>query len=531
MSRPSADELAAAAATGTHIRTWARYFPAEPAVISAWGDRTFAELDAEADRFARALRERGIGPGAHVGIVCGNRPEFAAAVFGSLRSGVTYTPVNWHLTPDEVGYVLDDCEAAVVVGDARWGDTVAEATARCERAVLRLAVGGDIAGFDRWADVLGAVTAGPLEHPVCGNRMLYTSGTTGRPKGVLRPPGYSTGLAALTSAPRYSAGTGQRNLCTGPLHHGGPLGFSLVAPLSAGVGAVLMDRWDAAEALRLIEEHRITHTHMVPTMFHRLLQLPEDVRAAADTSSLQYVLHGAAPCPVPTKRAIIEWFGPVVWEYFAATEGAGASISSEEWLRRPGSVGLPPSPGHVVVVDEHGDPCPPEAAGEIRVRRDPASDFVYFKDPAKTEAARRGAYFTIGDVGYLDAEGYLYVTDRTADVIVRGGVNVYPAEVEAVLLTHPSVRDAGVVGMPDADLGEEVVAAVELTEAEPAVTTAELAGWCGERLAPFKVPRRIDVVDHLPRLDNGKLYRHRLRDRYRADASGASPAGAAGGSG
>ena len=489
--------------------------PDEVAVASVWGNRTFAELDDEANRLARAVQRRGVRPGAHVAVVCGNRPEFAATVFAALRAGLTYTPVNWHLTPDEVAYVVEDCRAEVVVGDARWADRFDSLTDPGGRVVLRLAVGGAIDGFEQWDTVVGEEDGAPLDAPELGNRMLYTSGTTGRPKGVLRPPRYSTGLAALTTAPAYRAGTGQRHLCTGPLHHGGPLGFSLVAPLSAGVGTVLMDRWDAAEALRHIEEDRITHTHMVPTMFHRLLQLPDAVREAADVSSLTYVLHGAAPCPVETKRRIVEWFGPVVWEYFAATEGAGASISSEEWLRRPGSVGLPPSPGHVLVVDDHGRPCPAGTAGELRVRRDPASDFEYFGDPAKTEAARRGDYFTIGDIGYLDDDGYLYITDRTADVVVRGGVNVYPAEVEAVLLAHPTVADAGVVGMPDPDLGEEVAAAVVLVDGA-AVTAEELAAWCADHLAGFKVPRRVDLVEELPRLDNGKLYRHRLRDHYRA---------------
>ncbi len=514
MSVPDRRELERAAATGTSTSVWARHLPDEVAISSIWGERTFAELDAEANRLARAMRRHGIGPGSHLAIVCGNRPEFAAAVFASLRNGTTYTPVNWHLTPDEVAHIVDDCGATVVIGDARWGDTVSAATARSERVVLRLAIGGDIDGYRAWSDVVDAEDGTELDDPVLGNRMLYTSGTTGRPKGVLRPPGYSTGLTALTSAPDYRAGTQQRHLCTGPLHHGGPLGFSLVTPLSSGVGTVLMDRWDAAQALRLIESERITHTHMVPTMFHRLLQLPDEVRDAADVSSLTYVLHGAAPCPVATKRRIIDWFGPVVWEYFAATEGAGASISSEEWLRRPGSVGRPPGPDHVLVVDDDGHPCPAGTAGELRVRRDPASDFEYFGDPAKTAAARRGDHFTIGDIGYLDDDGYLYVTDRTADVIVRGGVNVYPAEVEAVLLAHPSVEDAGVVGIPDEDLGEQVAAAVMLDPAAT-VTVEELTDWCQERLASFKVPRRVDLVDDLPRLDNGKLYRHRLRDRYR----------------
>ncbi|MCH7788564.1 MAG: AMP-binding protein, partial [Acidobacteria bacterium] len=307
--------------------------------MSVAGDRTFAQLEARTNQLARALRRAGLQAGDSVAIALSNRPEYAEIVHACLRTGLRYTPVNQQLTEDEVVYIVNDCEARAVVGDAHAAATLAGVAKASPHVDCLLSVGGSIAGFSSYEDSLDAEDDTLIDDPVLGSRMLYTSGTTGRPKGVVRPPSYSTGLTALTTAPKYAAGTGQRNLCTGPLYHGGPHGYGMTVPLANGVGIVLMERWDAATALTLIEQHHITHTHMVPTMFHRLLRLPALLRSSADVTSLQYVLHGAAPCPVETKRAIIDWFGPIVWEYFAATEGAGASCSSEEWLARPGTVG------------------------------------------------------------------------------------------------------------------------------------------------------------------------------------------------
>ena len=287
-----------------------------------------------------------------------------------------------------------------------------------------------------------------------------------------------------------------------------------------------MDRWDAEETLRLIERHRITHTHMVPTMFHRLLSLPADVRTAADTSSLRFVIHGAAPCPVAVKQAIIDWWGPIVVEYYAATEGGATFVDSQEWLSRPGTVGKPPTEDHVRILDDDGNAAPAGEVGTIYIKAPEAARFTYFKDDEKTAKAYRGDYFTLGDVGYLDADGYLYLTDRSANLIISGGVNIYPAEVEAVLISHPAVGDVAVIGVPSEEWGEEVKAVVE---PQPGVlASAQLAGelvaWCRERLARFKCPRSVDFVDVLPRQDNGKLYKRILRDRYRSSrAASAGP--------
>jgi len=516
-SFPTPQERVAATATGSSLSLWAKAIPDLVAISSPSGERTFAELDANICRVARALRRRGLLAGDPVAVVLSNRPEFAEVIHACLRIGLRYTPVNRHLTAGEIAYIVSDCGAKALIGDAALGELMVEAAAGSTGPAVRWAVGGEVAGFERYEEVIGAENGDDLDDPVLGNRMLYTSGTTGRPKGVLRPPLYSTGLNALTDAPRYEAASGQLNLCTGPLYHGGPLVYSLLMPLSCGVGVVLMERWDAATALELIHHHRITHTHMVPTMFYRLLRLPEEARRAADVSSMQYIVHGAAPCTVEAKRAMIDWFGPILWEYFAATEGAGSSISPEEWLERPGSVGRPPTDDHVVIRGADGAECPAGVAGRIHIKRVAGADFEYFNDPAKTEAARRGDSFSVGDIGYLDSDGYLFVTDRDADVIVSGGVNIYPAEVETVLLTHPAVYDVAVIGVPNEDFGEEVKAVFEVAsgvEVGPQLVD-DLVAHCRDRLAKFKCPRTIDVIDRLPRHDNGKLYRNELRDRYR----------------
>ena len=516
---PTTTERERAASTGMWLAMWAAHQGDAPAVLSPSGDRTFAELNANVNRLARALRAAGLVPGDAVALVCGNRPAFVESVHACLRAGLRYTPVNWHLTAHEIAYIVDDCEAKAVIADARHAETLGEVRGRCPGVRVWLAVGGPMEGYADYEATLAAHAPDDLADPVLGSRMLYTSGTTGHPKGVVRPPNYSTGLEAHTTAPKYRAGTGKLNLCTGPYYHGGPLSFSLLAPLAAGVGVVVMERFDAEDALRLIAEHRITHTHMVPIMFHRLLRLPAEVRARHDVSSMQYLLHGAAACPVETKRAMIDWFGPVLWEYFAATEGSGASVGSEAWLQRPGTVGLPPTPDHLRILDAAGEPCAAREPGVIHIKRSHA-DFAYWKDPEKTERARRGGYFTVGDIGFLDEDGFLFVTDRDANVIVSGGVNIYPAEVEAVLLTHPRVRDVAVIGVPNVEWGEEVKAVVECAapQSDEAALADELIAYCRARVARFKCPKTIDLVAHLPRLDNGKLYRHQLRAAYRGVA-------------
>jgi long-chain acyl-CoA synthetase len=350
--------------------------------------------------------------------------------------------------------------------------------------------------------------------------MLYTSGTTGRPKGVHRnmstPPAATAMLGSqLMPVSNYRAGESV-HLCTGPLYHSAPLSFSLVIPQMFGCSVVMMDGWDAEETLRLIERHRVSHTHMVPTMFHRLLSLPDEVRNKYDISSLKFVLHGAAPCPVPVKQRLIEWLGPIVHEYYGATEGIGTHVDSETWLKKPGTVGKP-TPGHVKIFDDNGAELGPDQVGTVYIQSPAQTRFDYYKDGQKTKQAYRGDYFTVGDVGYLDAEGFLYLTDRSANLIISGGVNIYPAEVEAVLLTHPAVADAGVIGVANSEWGEEVKAVVEIQRGHTASPelAQELIAHCRAHLAHFKCPRSVDFVSELPRQENGKLYKHALRERYR----------------
>ncbi|MFI5309337.1 MAG: AMP-binding protein, partial [Polyangiales bacterium] len=309
--RPSEEELKRAGEVGMVLAAFARRVPNDPAVLSPSGNRSFRELNENANRLARALRARGLRPGDSVALLCGNRPEFAEVLYACLRSGLRYTPVNWHLTPEEAAYILDDCEAKGLIADAQFAETAARTAALSPKVEVRLTIGGAITGFEPYETALAEHDGSDLADPELGTRMLYTSGTTGRPKGVARPKAYAVARTTSLTAAAYAPGSGQLHLCTGPLYHAAPLAFSLTVPLAEGVGVVLMERWDAEEALRCIARYRITHTHMVPTMFHRLLRLPDEVKRRHDLTSLRYVIHGAAPCPVATKKALIEWLGPI----------------------------------------------------------------------------------------------------------------------------------------------------------------------------------------------------------------------------
>ena len=326
---------------------------------------------------------------------------------------------------------------------------------------------------------------------ILGSRMLYTSGTTGRPKGVYRkerepvPPQWEGTLSG------YRPGE-DAELCTGPAYHAAPLLINVIQSLASGVTLVMMDKWEPEETLRLIDHHKITHTHMVATMFHRLLQLPDEVKAEYDTSSLRFIMHGAAPCPVHVKKAIIEWFGPIVWEYYAATEGGGGFIvGPDEWLAKPGTVGRPGPGFDNKILDDDGNEVATGKVGMIYMLAPERGRFEYFKDDDKTASSYRGDYFTLGDMGYFDEDGYLFLTGRTAELIISGGVNIYPQEVDNELLKHDAVMDVCTIGIPNDEWGEEVKSVVQLNEGfeANAAMTEELMAWARERLANFKCPR------------------------------------------
>ncbi len=502
---------------GMVLAWWARRQPDVPAIVAPAGDRTFAELNARANQLVRALRRLGLESGADgVALLCTNRAEFAEVGAACQRAGWRLTTVNWHLTTEEAGYIVENCEAKSLVADVSLASVAIGARRQAPRCGVALAVGGDIEGFRSYDHELSGESGADIDDPVLGSSMLYTSGTTGRPKGVHRPD-----TPPPTAINLFGYREGDRHLCTGPLYHAAPLAFSLTTPIAHGVGVVLMERWDAEAALALVESHGITHTHMVPTMFHRLLSLPPEARDGYDVSTLRSVLHGAAPCPVTVKLRIIEWLGPVVWEYYAATEGAGCYVDSDTWLTRPGTVGKP-ADGQVMVGDADGQRLPPGETGLVYLKAPAVGRFEYFKDMEKTRSTYRGEYFTLGDVGHMDDDGYLFLTDRSANLIISGGVNIYPAEVDAVLLEHPAVGDAATIGVPDEEWGERVVAVVELLpgrEGSPEVAT-ELVEHCRARLARYKCPQVVEFTDELPRQDNGKIYKRVVRERYRSGQGG-----------
>jgi long-chain acyl-CoA synthetase len=492
--------------------------PDETAVVAPAGNRTWAELNARCNQLVRAMRARGIEAGQAIALVCSNRAEFIEVYVAAARTGLRLTPINWHLGAEEIAYILGDCEAQVFVADERFAANCAEA-AEMANVKVRLAVGGPIDGFESYEEALKDESTEPVENEGHGTTMLYTSGTTGRPKGVYRRrPAASRAQSSAAAAHDDS----DRYLCTGPLYHAAPLAFSLGLPLLWGLPVILMDGWDPEDTLRLVQEHRITHVHLVPIMFHRLVSLPDDVKARYDVSSLKRIAHGAAPCPVQVKKAMIDWVGPIIWEYYAATEGSGTSVESDEWLTKPGTVGKIPE-GHIQIRDDDGNVLAPNEIGTVFLRAPDEAEtrFEYYKDSEKTSKAYSGDYFTLGDMGYVDEDDYLFLTDRSADLIISGGVNIYPAEVDAVMLTHEAVRDSCTIGIPNEEWGEEVKTVIELKDGVTPSDelAAELVEYARSKLAHYKCPKTVDFTDELPRHETGKLYRRLVREQYRQKAS------------
>jgi long-chain acyl-CoA synthetase len=497
--------------------------PDQPAFIMASSGESvsYAELERRSNRLAHWLRREGLGRLDHYSIFMENHPRYLEACAAGERAGLYYTCINSYLQPEEVAYLLQNSRSQVLVTSMAKLE-VARRAVELAPQITRCLIADGPGDGGRFLN-LDAAVAGLLETPIAdeslGTPMLYSSGTTGRPKGILRPlpetaPGNGLPLFDfLTDLWRYRAG--MVYLSPAPLYHSAPQG-AVNLTIRIGGAAVIMEHFDPEQFLALVERYRITHSQLVPTMFSRMLKLPPDVRSRYDLSSLEYIVHAAAPCPVEVKRQMIEWWGPIVHEYYGATEGLGfTACDSAEWLAHPGTVGKVVL-GQAHILDEEMKPLPPGEAGTIWFTT--ATPFEYFHDTEKTREARSpdGAMSTVGDVGYLDADGYLHLTDRRTFMIISGGVNIYPQECENLLIVHPKVADAAVFGVPNEDLGEEVKAVVQVM---PGVGTgpgleAELIGYCRERLAHMKCPRTVDFLDELPRLPTGKLYKRLLRDRY-----------------
>jgi len=499
--------------------------PDQPALIMATSGEvvTFGAYEAAANRVAHLLLDQGLQRLDHVAFFMENNPRMLECEGGAERTGLYYTCINSYLAPDEVAYIVNDSTARVFVTSSAKRDIAVQLPALCPGVERWLMADTDTppAPFESLTEATLAYPDTPVDDERLGAAMLYSSGTTGQPKGILRP---LPDNPAATPLPLmefikflFGFREGMVYLSPAPLYHSAPQA-SVSAALRLGATCVIMEHFDAAHYLDLVRRHRITNSQVVPTMFSRLLKLPDEVRRAADTSSLECVVHAAAPCPVPVKEQMIEWWGPIIVEYYAATEGNGFTFcNSEEWTAHKGTVGKP-LVGEVVILDDEGSPCPTGTPGVVWFRG--ATNFEYFNDPAKTAQSRidddAGVMSTVGDVGYLDTDGYLYLTDRKTYMIISGGVNIYPQETENLLITHPKVFDAAVIGVPNDDLGEEVKAVVQPA---PGVAPGpelerELIAFCREHLAHFKSPRTVDFVTELPRLPTGKLYKRLLRDRY-----------------
>ncbi|MBN8484282.1 MAG: acyl-CoA synthetase [Sphingomonadales bacterium] len=496
----------------THPRLHALAAPDRPAVIMTDGSPglSYAQLEDRANRGVRLIRSLGIATGQTIAYWLPNCPEVFEVYWAGQRAGLYVTPIATALTGAEADYIVENSGARLVVVSPEIAGL----------AALSRPAGVTIMTLEEWRATLDAQPPGPIADEAPGFHMVYSSGTTGRPKGIRLPlpQGAVTDLHQLAAQieGRYGLGPQDTYLSPAPLYHTAPLAYTTAAH-RLGATVVVMPKFDPEEWLAAVERYRVTMTQMVPTMFVRLLKLPEEVRKARDLSSLRHVIHAAAPCPVPVKHAMIEWLGPILYEYYGGSEGNGSTgITSEEWLRKPGSVGKA-TWGTLHICDDAGNELPAGEQGIVYFEG--GWDFQYLGDPDKTRDSRNPLHPTwsaLGDIGYVDQDGYLFLTDRKSHMIISGGVNIYPQEVENLLITHPRVADAAVIGVPNPDFGEEVKAVVQPLDPADATAdfAAELMAFCREHLSPVKCPRSVDFDPALPRLDNGKLYKRLIKDRY-----------------
>jgi long-chain acyl-CoA synthetase len=483
-------------------------------------EQTRGELLAACNQLVHGLRERGLEKGDCVATFLPNGAPMIELYLAVAQAGLYLVPINWHLTGPEAAYILQDCEAKVFVSDARFTEAASKAACEAGLEPGQCFAVGDIEGFSRYEDLKAGQPSTTPEDRASGTVMNYTSGTTGRPKGVRRklPPIDPDTSATLTSVFLMMFGVtaegGNVHLCGSPLYHTAVMMFAGCA-LHLGHAVVLMDKWTPEDMLALIEKYRVTNSHMVPTQFNRLLALPDEVRKRYDVSSLRWMVHAAAPCPIDTKWKMFEWWGDCIYEYYAASEGGGTIVTPEQWKKYPGTVGTPFPNSEIRILDDDGNDVPTGEVGIVWMKMGGA-EFEYHKAPEKTAENRRGEYFTVGDMGYLNEEGYLFLSDRKNDMIISGGVNIYPAEIEKDLQACPGVADVAVFGIPHEDWGEEVKAVVQPEEGVVPDDALRQRIWafCKERVAKYKTPRSIDFIEEMPRDPNGKLYKRKLRDPY-----------------
>jgi len=502
---------------------YASLHPDRPAVIMAGSGETitYGALEARSNRLAHLLRARGLGRLDHYSIYMENHPRYVECCAAGERSGHYYTCINSFLTAEELAYILNNSQSKVLITSQAKREVALAALPLCPKVELCLVADGPGDGEKvlNLEQATASLPSTPIADECLGAAMLYSSGTTGRPKGILRPLPVNPPSQPLPLFDFLVTLWHYREdmiyLSPAPLYHSAPLG-AVGLTIRMGGTAVVMERFDPELYLALVEKHRISHSQLVPTMFSRLLKVPEAARRKHDLSSLEVAIHAAAPCPVQVKEQMIDWWGPIIHEYYGATEGLGfTACDSQEWLAHKGTVGRVLL-GKLHVLDDDMKEQPVGTPGTLWFET--ATPFEYFNDPAKTAEARSadGTMSTVGDVGYVDIDGYLHLTDRATFMIISGGVNIYPQECENLLITHPKVADAAVFGVPNADLGEEVKAVVQLMpEIDPSPAVAEeLIAFCGQHLARQKVPRSVDFEPELPRLPTGKLYKRLLRDRY-----------------
>jgi long-chain acyl-CoA synthetase len=488
------------------------------------GTRTWRELDERVNRLSHAFRAAGIEPGDTISVVAGNCNEWFEIAFACSTTGITFVPVNWHFVARELAYIVDDSGSKAFITGEQFLAEATKALDECPGVELALVIGAATSG--RFQNFDEFVASGSPDEPAdqsFGGPMFYTSGTTGNPKGVRSslssmPAGSDPAIWQLVGAgfANLVEGTGTTVLC-GPFYHSAQWAFSFL-PMITGSATVMQHKYDSAGVLRLVDDHRATNIHLVPTQMKRLVDLPDDIKASFDGSSLQLVMHGAAPCPPLVKQALIDWWGPVITEYYGSTEGSVISmIDATEWMAKGGSVGKPLPGKEVIVVGDDGTRLGPNESGTLYFRDAMGMDFEYHNAPEKTvDVHLEPGVFTTGDVGYLDDDGYLWLSDRKIDMIISGGVNIYPAEIEGVLAGHQLLADAAVIGVPNDEFGEEVKAVVVAADGIDADDELRhtLVAYCRENLAGFKVPRSIDFVDELPRTGTGKIQKAKLREPY-----------------